>query len=100
MLGRVDTRNWFQRNFGRRCPVCGQKGFLQKKRSSIVDRRSVYKVFTREKRIKNRDREVIRTEEWEETLPVWRSTIQIDCTCSNCGKDSYYAEVVDEDPEN
>ncbi|HEV2118510.1 MAG TPA: hypothetical protein VGS11_00145 [Candidatus Bathyarchaeia archaeon] len=64
-----------------------------------MDRRTVQKLFPREKTIKNRDEDVIRTEEWKETVSVMRSTIRVDCRCSNCGKDSYYTEVDDEDPE-
>ena len=94
-----DTRNWFQRNFGRRCPTCGQKGFLKEIKSTIVDMRSILKEFPKEKRIKNRHGEVIRTEEWEETIPVKRTTLQVDCQCSNCGMNSYYTKVEDEDPE-
>jgi hypothetical protein len=94
-----DTRNWFQRNFGRKCPSCGQKGLLQQTNSSVVDTRTVYKLFPREKTVKNRDGDIIRTEEWKETLPIIRNTIRVECRCSNCGSNSYYTEVDDEDPE-
>ncbi len=69
------------------------------KNTSLVESRVVHKNFPRKRTIKDGNGNVIMTEEWKELLPVVRNTMRVDCLCSNCGKDSYYTEVKDEDPE-
>lgn len=82
--------SFLTRIFGRKCPSCQQRGFLRQVSSQVISSKPGFGTVTREKRIKNADGEVIRTEEWDEQVHVVRKVTRETYLCNNCKNRSFW----------